>query len=164
MLQQAALLSSFSLTAAASFWLLQSWLDVKQQLLYTEQLSPVSTLYAFSPSQLIFIWLVSMLVLTLLKASIVISDVKNILGSLQCIALQASSTPRSHVSSFQLAPVYTVGNHDKHFFSPPLLLLSVMHNRLRTSWPRESFLAAACQEDTMIRCDGVLYGRHKIWR
>ena len=52
LLWQAALLSSSSLIVAASPWLLQPWLDAKQQLLYTEQLSPVSTLHAFNPSQL----------------------------------------------------------------------------------------------------------------
>ena len=45
MLQQAALLNNFLLTAAASFWLLQSWLDAKQQLLYTVQLSLLYLLF-----------------------------------------------------------------------------------------------------------------------
>ena len=49
------------------------------------------------------------------------------------------------------------------FLSFFFLLLSIMHGRSRTSWFQEGFVAAACQENTMICCGGVLYGRHKIW-
>ena len=96
------------LCQAAFSWLLQQWLGARQQLLYIGQLSFVSTLYAFSLSQLTPIWLVFMLILILLKAFIVISDVKDILRSLQCmfIALQVSFISRSHVSSFLLAFVH----------------------------------------------------------
>ena len=45
MLQQAALLSSNLLTAAASPWMLQPWLGARQQLLYTAQLSLLYLLF-----------------------------------------------------------------------------------------------------------------------
>ena len=73
MLQQAALASCFAkqqspgccckpLTAAAMAW------RQAAAFIYCSAFPPVSTLYAFSPSQLTPIWLVSMLVLTLLQS------------------------------------------------------------------------------------------------
>ena len=153
------------LCQAAFSWLLQQWLGVKQQLLYTEQLSPVSTLHAFSPSQLIPIWLVFMLVLTLLKASIVTSDVKDILGSLQCIYCIASQLhPEKPRVKFLTCPrlprsEITISTSLFLFFFFLLCMIGQKRHDLREVSLRRRvkrirwFVAAAC-------CTGVI----KIWR